>query len=628
MSTRGFAMVAMVASLAGTPASVAQVEFSRVRTGNGSVNSADRDVGALTGWGTGAPGSAFTASDFAAARNGTSLIGATPPGWATGLIGDSSARWVGTGQAGSPLANGKSALYAIDFYVSSATPWLSNASLEVQIAGTGFMGGGPTDAVYLNEQPLQFGQLPLLPSVVQTFGYTDVGSRLRPGLNTLYVNHVAGSGPSAGVMFNVTLRLGAQGACPPDWSGSVIPGGPGAAGSVAMVYDRARDRVVVFRADGTVRETWEFDGSAWSLRSTGGPSARTGVSMAYDAVRQRTVLFGGQPAGGGTPTDTWEWDGSSWSQVSTGGGPSARVSAAAAFDAGRGRVVIAGGTTLSPSGVSAETWAWDGSSWELIGNLPAGRTSASMAFDASRGELVVFGGFQPGGTLTATDTTFAHDGSQWRVLSPVSSPSARTSAMMAYDSTRGEVVLFGGVSGTTRLNSTFALRGGEWVAVGTETLPSGRSSGGLVYDPVRDRMVLFGGSPTDGSTSFLQRGGVRITQQPSSVVVTERQMFTLSVGATGPGPRTFRWRRNGVPLVAGPNVVGVDGPTLQISAASVGDTGVYDVVVSGSCGSEVSRGVVALVNPCYANCDGSTGTPVLSPADFACFLNKFRAGCP
>jgi hypothetical protein len=30
----------------------------------------------------------------------------------------------------------------------------------------------------------------------------------------------------------------------------------------------------------------------------------------------------------------------------------------------------------------------------------------------------------------------------------------------------------------------------------------------------------------------------------------------------------------------------------------------------------------------YANCDGSTTTPVLSPADFVCYLGKFRAGCP
>ncbi len=30
----------------------------------------------------------------------------------------------------------------------------------------------------------------------------------------------------------------------------------------------------------------------------------------------------------------------------------------------------------------------------------------------------------------------------------------------------------------------------------------------------------------------------------------------------------------------------------------------------------------------YANCDGSTGTPSLTAADFACFLGRFRVGCP
>ncbi len=36
--------------------------------------------------------------------------------------------------------------------------------------------------------------------------------------------------------------------------------------------------------------------------------------------------------------------------------------------------------------------------------------------------------------------------------------------------------------------------------------------------------------------------------------------------------------------------------------------------------------VQAASTPCYANCDGSTGTPLLSAQDFSCFLSKFRAG--
>jgi hypothetical protein len=32
--------------------------------------------------------------------------------------------------------------------------------------------------------------------------------------------------------------------------------------------------------------------------------------------------------------------------------------------------------------------------------------------------------------------------------------------------------------------------------------------------------------------------------------------------------------------------------------------------------------------PCYANCDGSTGTPALTANDFQCFIIAFAAGIP
>jgi hypothetical protein len=45
--------------------------------------------------------------------------------------------------------------------------------------------------------------------------------------------------------------------------------------------------------------------------------------------------------------------------------------------------------------------------------------------------------------------------------------------------------------------------------------------------------------------------------------------------------------------------------------------------VSNECGSGESCQIV-VIETCYANCDGSTGSPTLSAADFTCFLNKFR----
>jgi hypothetical protein len=34
----------------------------------------------------------------------------------------------------------------------------------------------------------------------------------------------------------------------------------------------------------------------------------------------------------------------------------------------------------------------------------------------------------------------------------------------------------------------------------------------------------------------------------------------------------------------------------------------------------------AAAAPCYANCDGSTGSPMLSANDFQCFINQFASG--
>jgi hypothetical protein len=40
-----------------------------------------------------------------------------------------------------------------------------------------------------------------------------------------------------------------------------------------------------------------------------------------------------------------------------------------------------------------------------------------------------------------------------------------------------------------------------------------------------------------------------------------------------------------------------------------------------------TQGPGAVGGGCYANCDGSTTVPVLTVADFGCFLNAFAAGC-
>ena len=80
-------------------------------------------------------------------------------------------------------------------------------------------------------------------------------------------------------------------------------------------------------------ETWEWDGSQWTLRATGGPAPRWGHILAYDTARARTVLHGGRDSQQGTVlSDTWEWDGVAW--IRRIDGPP-RWAAGAAFDAYR-----------------------------------------------------------------------------------------------------------------------------------------------------------------------------------------------------------------------------------------------------------------------------------------------------
>jgi hypothetical protein len=89
--------------------------------------------------------------------------------------------------------------------------------------------------------------------------------------------------------------------------------GPPPRSEAGIAYDRDRRVVIVFGGYNdvggeTVRlgDTWEWDGTAWTLRAQSGPVPRSGVAMAYDQRLHRTILFGGN---GGPRGDTWMWDG-------------------------------------------------------------------------------------------------------------------------------------------------------------------------------------------------------------------------------------------------------------------------------------------------------------------------------
>lgn len=73
-----------------------------------------------------------------------------------------------------------------------------------------------------------------------------------------------------------------------------------------------------------------------------------------------------------------------------------------------------------------------------------------------------------------------------------------------------------------------------------------------------------------------------ITNQPTSLVVTQGQAAGLSVGASGSPPLTYFWRN-------GTNVVSISAnPTFTIANAQLADAGSYSVIVSNSAGTATS----------------------------------------
>jgi hypothetical protein len=348
--------------------------------------------------------------------------------------------------------------------------------------------------------------------------------------------------------------------------------GPSPRGESGFAFDAQRARAVLVGGANTLsfasvfRETWELDGSAWSLQSTDGPSARCDNAVAYDSVRHVTLSFGG--FNGGFLGDTWEWNGTAWSQHTLAPSPSPRADSFMVFDQARGVMVLFGG--LAPNNaVLGDTWEWDGAAWaqRSPATSPPARWIHRMAYDTHRSRTVLFGGARPSGVLA---DAWEFDGTTWAPIP--AGPGARYGHAMAYDSDRQITLLFGGQNGFNFgqgvLGDTWEFDGAAWTARGAPG-PAARTFAKMVYDSSRRRAVLFGGY---SGTQFI----------------------------------ADTWE-------LGEAYANCDNSTTA-PLLNVGDFTCF-----------LQRFAAA---DSYANCDESTTIPVLNVGDFTCFLQRFAAGCP
>lgn len=163
-----------------------------------------------------------------------------------------------------------------------------------------------------------------------------------------------------------------------DWSGAggglwtnqltpQPPASPAARIRAGFVYDPINARALLIgglTAAGTATDTWLWNNTthAWSAAAPTGaqPTPRHSHAMVYDNARQRVLLFGGDDGSTATPhrvNDTWEWNGTSWSQR-LGSGPTPRTNAAIAHDPATGTTYLFGGEVggAGSNALSGELW--------------------------------------------------------------------------------------------------------------------------------------------------------------------------------------------------------------------------------------------------------------------------------
>jgi hypothetical protein len=184
----------------------------------------------------------------------------------------------------------------------------------------------------------------------------------------------------------------------------------------------------------------------------------------------------------------------SWAQAAPAQSPQGREFAAMTFDSRRGRAVLFGGGAGAMNSYLADTWEWSGTAWSLV--LPAlsppGLIGHAMAYDSSRGRTVLFGG-QASQAAPRTSDTWEWDGTNWVHSSPTATPPARFWHAMTYDSARSRLVLFGGSGQAGDLADTWTYDGTTWTQRFPASSPPARYGHAMAFDSLRGKVVLFGG---------------------------------------------------------------------------------------------------------------------------------------
>lgn len=193
---------------------------------------------------------------------------------------------------------------------------------------------------------------------------------------------------------------------------------------------------------------------------------------------------------------------SAWKPIFPTHSPGPRVQAAIAYDTRRNRLVLFGGVVAwkaADTVYDSSTWEWDGSDWHKIETViaPPARYQHAMAYDETRGTVILYGGHNQHGTLA---DLWEWDGEKWTQLCPVCNPAHRFSHKMFYDTSREAVIVYGGYNKEKGFGEAWMWNGSAWSNLYFSTNAPGFFFSPLVYDRQRQRAVGFASTPGWGGT--------------------------------------------------------------------------------------------------------------------------------
>ena len=158
-------------------------------------------------------------------------------------------------------------------------------------------------------------------------------------------------------------------------------------------------------------------------------------SSAYNTKSGEAVVFGGI-TNGNWSAETWIWNGNSWQKADLPAAPSAREKSAMAYDEARDRVVLFGGA--ADKNVFDDTWEWDGKSWRLMNpaHEPPTRCCHAMTYDGVQKKVLLYGGWNQN-TGEFFKDTWEWDGKDWTEVNCCDAPAASGLALVDFSSSEG-----------------------------------------------------------------------------------------------------------------------------------------------------------------------------------------------